>query len=159
MDRHEVAGTKIQANRRIIVVPNAQKALKFWQTSRFFIFYRFDGRKDYFFSILLKMKVWIKEGTLFARMAARKLKCDTVAAVLGNTIHLWNISREEFLKRTPWVAHEIEHVRQFQRYGFFRFCALYLWESVRRGYHNNRFEVEARVVEAGTADLSGIEFL
>lgn len=105
------------------------------------------------------MKVRIKEGTLFARMAARKLNCTTVAAVLGNTIHLWNISREDFLKRTPWVVHEIAHVRQFQEYGFLRFSALYLWESARKGYYNNRFEVEARVAEAGVADLSGIEFV
>lgn len=105
------------------------------------------------------MKVKIREGTLFARMAARKLKCTTVAAVCGNTIHLWNISREDFLKRTPWVVHEIEHVRQFQRYGFVWFSVLYLWESARRGYYNNRFEVEARVAEAGVADLSGIEFV
>ncbi len=105
------------------------------------------------------MKVRIKEGTLFARMAARKLKSNNVAAVLGNTIHLWNVSREEFLQRTPWVVHEIEHVRQFQRYGFVRFSVLYLWESARKGYYNNRFEVEARVAEHGVLSLEGIEFV
>ncbi len=105
------------------------------------------------------MKVKIKEGTLFARLAARKLKCTAVAAVLGNTIHLWNVSREDFLKRTPWVVHELKHVRQFQRYGFFRFCILYVWESVRKGYDNNRFEVEARVAERGPLNLEGIEFI
>lgn len=105
------------------------------------------------------MKVRIKEGTLFARLAARKLKCKAVAAVLGNTIHLWNVSREDFLKRTPWVVHEIEHVRQFQRHGFVWFCILYVWESACRGYHNNRFEVEARVAEKGSADLTGVEFI
>lgn len=105
------------------------------------------------------MKVKIREGTLFARIAARKLNCTTVAAVLGNTIHLWNISREDFLKRTPWVVHEIEHVRQFQRYGFLRFSIMYLWESARRGYYNNRFEVEARVAEGGELSLEGVEFI
>jgi hypothetical protein len=82
-----------------------------------------------------------------------------VAAVLGNTIHLWNISREDFLKRTPWVVHEVEHVRQYQRYGFVCFCLLYLWESARRGYYNNRFEVEARLAESGVQNLSGVEFI
>jgi hypothetical protein len=105
------------------------------------------------------MKVKIREGTLFARIAARKLKCKTVAAVLGNTIHLWNVSREDFLQRTAWVVHELEHVRQFQRYGFVRFSVLYLWESARRGYYNNRFEVEARVAETGMLSLEGVEFI
>lgn len=104
------------------------------------------------------MKIRIREGSLFARIAARKLNCNAVAAVLGNSIHLWNVSREEFLQRTPWVVHEVEHVRQFRRHGFVWFTLLYLWESARKGYHNNRFEVEARMAEAGVLDLTGIEF-
>ena len=105
------------------------------------------------------MKVRIRERSLFARIAARQLRCQAVAAVLGNTIHLWNVSREDFLQRTPWVVHELEHIRQFQRYGFVRFSVLYLWESVRRGYYNNRFEVEARVAENGVLSLEGVEFV
>jgi len=105
------------------------------------------------------VKVKIKEQSLFARIAARQLKCKTVAAVLGNTIHLWNVSRSDFLQRTSWVVHEVEHVRQFQRYGLLRFSALYLLEYTRRGYHNNRFEVEARVAEMGEGTLDGIEFI
>lgn len=81
-----------------------------------------------------------------------------MASVLGDTIHLWNVSREEFLQRIPWVVHEVEHVRQFRRYGFLRFSVLYLWESARRGYYNNRFEVEARIAEMGEHNLEGIEF-
>ena len=87
------------------------------------------------------------------------MKCKTVAAVFGKTIHLWNVSREDFMKKTPWVVHEVEHVRQFQRYGTVRFTALYLIEYTRKGYHNNRFEVEARVAEFGEGDLAGIEFV
>ena len=105
------------------------------------------------------MKIRIKEESLFARIAARKLQCKAVAAVFGSTIHLWNVSREDFLKRTPWVVHEIEHVRQFRRYGYLWFSVLYLWESARNGYHNNRFEVEARVAENGVLCLDGIEFV
>ena len=41
----------------------------------------------------------------------------------------------------PLLLHEVAHVHQFQRIN--GFPALYLWESLRRGYHANRFEVEA----------------
>lgn len=92
-------------------------------------------------------------------MAARQLRCKTVAAVFGRTIHLWNVSREDFLQRRSWVVHEVEHVRQFQRYGYVRFSALYLLEYTRRGYHNNRFEVEARLAEEGAGDLTGVQFI
>lgn len=43
--------------------------------------------------------------------------------------------------------HERCHWQQYQRYGRFRFALLYLWESLRRGYWANRFEVEARAAE------------
>jgi hypothetical protein len=105
------------------------------------------------------MKVKIKEQSVFAKMAAHKLKSKTVAIVLGHTIHLWNVNRKDFLKSTPWVVHEIAHVRQFERYGFLRFSVLYLIESIRNGYYNNRYEKEARNAEAGALDMKGIEFV
>lgn len=106
------------------------------------------------------MKVKIKEQSFFAKVAARKLKSKKVAAVLGNTIHLWNVSREDFLQRTPWVVHEIIHVRQFKRYGFIWFCLLYLAESARSGYYNNKYEIEARVAEMSEEhSLDGIDFV
>ncbi len=105
------------------------------------------------------MKVRIKENSWCARLAARKMGCSTVAMVLGKTIHLWNISREEFLMYPEWVVHELEHVRQFQHYGFFRFCALYLWESIQKGYYNNGFEVEARKAERSRLTIEGIELI
>jgi hypothetical protein len=57
------------------------------------------------------------------------------------------------LWRTIWVMpdakweaelllHEIRHVQQFQASASFPFQ--YIWESLRRGYHANRFEVDAR---------------
>ena len=57
------------------------------------------------------------------------------------------------LWRTIWVEpgvkweaelllHEIRHVQQFQ--ASVSFPLLYVWESLRRGYHANRFEVDAR---------------
>ena len=105
------------------------------------------------------MQVKIKEQSWCARLAARKMKSPSVAMVLGKTIHLWNISRGDFLKRPALVVHELEHVRQFQRYGFFPFCALYLWESIRKGYYNNRFEVEARRAERNALKSEEVRFI
>jgi hypothetical protein len=90
---------------------------------------------------------YIKENSRLAGIAARKLGTPNVAMALGKTIHLYNISKEEFLQDEKWLRHELCHVRQFQQYGYVGFIAKYLWESVRRGYYNNRFEVEARVAE------------
>jgi hypothetical protein len=106
-----------------------------------------------------QLKIKIKERSWFARLAAKNLGSQRMAAVLGRTVHLWNVSREEFLSDPAWVVHELEHVRQFKRYGFLRFSILYLLEYRRHGYEKNRFEVEARIAEAGIPNLEGIEFL
>ena len=61
------------------------------------------------------------------------------------------------LWRTIWLAddaplapelllHEIRHVDQFETSAAFPIH--YLWESVRRGYVRNRFEVDARIYAA-----------
>jgi hypothetical protein len=44
------------------------------------------------------------------------------------------------------LLHEIRHVAQFEASA--AFPVLYLWESVRRGYVRNRFEVDARAYAA-----------
>jgi len=44
------------------------------------------------------------------------------------------------------LLHEIRHVAQFEASA--AFPLLYLWESVRRGYFRNRFEVDARAYAA-----------
>lgn len=80
-------------------------------------------------------------------MAALKLKSHSVAMVLGKTIHLYNVSKENFLKDDRWLKHELCHIRQFKQHGYFLFIAKYLWESLRNGYYNNRFEAEARAAE------------
>ncbi len=89
----------------------------------------------------------IKENSFLARIAALKLRSGSVAMVLGRTIHLHNVSSEEFLKETRWVKHELCHVQQYKQHGFVPFLAKYLWESIKHGYHNNKFEVEAREAE------------
>lgn len=91
----------------------------------------------------------IKENSPMARLAAWKLGSSQVAMVIGETIHLHNTSREEFLSQPRWLRHELEHVRQFRQYGMIRFLAYYLWETVCHGYFNNRFEAEARQAENG----------
>ncbi|HJR42284.1 MAG TPA: hypothetical protein VJ812_09310 [Gemmatimonadaceae bacterium] len=40
------------------------------------------------------------------------------------------------------LLHELRHVHQFQTSA--TFPLQYLWESVRHGYHRNRFEADAR---------------
>lgn len=95
------------------------------------------------------IKYTIKEHSLVARIAAIKLRSGSAAIVLGNTIHLHNCSKEEFLQNKRWLNHEICHIRQFQKFGFFRFILMYLAESIRNGYHNNKFEKEARDAENG----------
>jgi len=42
------------------------------------------------------------------------------------------------------VVHEMIHVEQAKRMGRLRFWASYLWETLRHGYRNNKYEVEAR---------------
>ncbi len=93
------------------------------------------------------MAYHIKERSWIAKIAAWKLGADKVAIVMNKTIHLHNTSRQEFLQNKKWLLHELKHVEQFSRYGFLKFIFLYLYESVRRGYTNNRFEVEARAAE------------
>jgi len=66
---------------------------------------------------------------------------------MGKTIHLYNVSSEEFLSRESWVKHELCHVEQFRQYGYFNFIVKYLVESIRRGYYNNKYEVAARAAE------------
>lgn len=70
-----------------------------------------------------------------------------LAITIGSTILTWrNLGAEE-------LEHELEHVRQWRRYGWL-FPIRYLWASVaaRRGgdgwYGGNRFEVEARAAAA-----------
>lgn len=84
---------------------------------------------------------------MIARLAAWKLRCNKVAIVIGRTIHLHNTSQQEFLEDKQWLLHELKHIEQFRRHGFIRFIFLYLLESVRHGYTNNKYEIEARAAE------------
>lgn len=89
----------------------------------------------------------IREQSLWAWLAARKLGSRHIAVAMGRNIHLWNTDKHTFLKDPSWVKHELCHVQQFRRYGFLRFLYLYLMENIRKGYVNNKFEKEARMAE------------
>lgn len=89
----------------------------------------------------------IKERSFVARLAAWKLKSDRVAIVIGKTIHLHNTGKPEFLQNKRWVLHELKHVEQFKHHGFLLFIFLYVLESIRHGYINNKYEIEARAAE------------
>ena len=93
------------------------------------------------------MKYRIKENSFIARMAAWKLSAPKVAIVIGHTIHLHNTTKEQFLANARWVKHELCHIRQFEQHGFVPFMVKYVWESVKKGYRNNKYEVEARNAE------------
>ncbi len=104
------------------------------------------------------MKVKIKERSLVARLAASIMKSRSLAIVFGKTIYLYNCKVPVFLKNTKWVNHELAHIQQYKRYGFFRFLGLYILETLKHGYYNNRFEVEARSMETIKNENSEIEF-
>jgi hypothetical protein len=89
-------------------------------------------------------KYYIRENSLLARIAAWKLNQDKMAMVLGKTILLHDTTREEFISNKQWLRHELVHIKQFQQYGYLLFLLKYLLESIRNGYHNNKFEKEAR---------------
>jgi len=89
----------------------------------------------------------IKENSWLAAIAAWKLGKSRVAMVLGKTIHLHQTSQADFLANEAWFRHELCHVAQFQRYGMVNFLLRYVWESIRKGYYYNKYEVEARQAE------------
>ncbi len=94
-----------------------------------------------------KSAFYIKENSWIAAIAAKKLRTTSVAMVLGKTIHLYGTTKKQFLTDECWVKHELCHVKQFAEYGYLVFIIKYLWESLRKGYYNNKYEVEARAAE------------
>ena len=93
------------------------------------------------------MEFIIKENSRVAKIASKKLGAAKMAVVIGRTIHLYKTTRREFLQNETWVKHELCHVQQFKKYGTIIFIAKYLLESILHGYHNNKYEVEARNAE------------
>lgn len=84
-----------------------------------------------------------RRGGLPVRIGGWCLGQRSVSAItLWHTIWLAN----DITPNAELLLHELRHVDQFEASA--AFPVLYLWESVRRGYVRNRFEVEARVFAA-----------
>lgn len=84
-----------------------------------------------------------RRGGIPPRIAGWLLGQSSVAAVtLWRTIWLGKstVADDELL------LHEARHVAQFE--SSLAFPVLYLWESLRRGYRSNRYEVDARAYAA-----------
>lgn len=80
-----------------------------------------------------------RHGGLPPRVGGWFLARSSVAAItLGNVVFLAARGRPS----AELLLHELAHVRQFAGRG--AFPILYLWESLRRGYTMNRYEVDAR---------------
>ena len=80
-----------------------------------------------------------RRGGLPLRIGGIMLGQSTVAAItLGRTIFLAGDTRFN----PELLLHELRHVQQFAERKTFPLH--YIWESLRRGYHANRFEVDAR---------------
>ena len=105
------------------------------------------------------MDILIRENSWRAKLAARQLKAAQAAIVFRNVIHLWGVSKDSFLLNLSWTRQEVAHVYQYKKYGFVWFMLLYLFESARNGYYNNRFEAEARSSEEDQTILEGIQFI
>jgi hypothetical protein len=80
-----------------------------------------------------------RHGGLPPRIGGWCLGQRSVAAItLWRTIWLGDTTRFD----TDLLLHELRHVAQFESSR--AFPILYIWESLRRGYHANRYEVDAR---------------
>lgn len=80
-----------------------------------------------------------RRGGLPARIGGWALGQPSVAAItLWRTVFLAPHTRLD----PELLLHELRHVHQFQ--ASLSFPARYLWESLRRGYRHNRFELDAR---------------
>ncbi len=90
------------------------------------------------------MRYKVKENSIIAYLAAIFLKQNKMAVVIGATIFLHNISKVNFENDKKHLVHELCHINQFRQHGTLKFIILYLWESLMKGYWNNKFEVEAR---------------
>lgn len=81
-----------------------------------------------------------RRGGVFVRIGGWCLGIRSVAGItLGRTVWLAPDARLE----AELLLHELRHVHQFA--DLWWFPVRYVWESVRRGYHGNRYEADARV--------------
>jgi hypothetical protein len=81
----------------------------------------------------------LRRGGFPPRIAGWMLGRPSVAAItLWHTIFFGPRTAVD----APLLLHELRHVEQFRERR--TFPLRYIWESIRRGYHLNRYEVDAR---------------
>ena len=87
--------------------------------------------------------VTFREGRLVPAMGGvlGKMKGPAAAVTLGHTI----VVHPDVRLTRRLLVHELAHVRQWEEDRLFP--VRYALESLRRGYRNNRYEVEAREAE------------
>ena len=89
-------------------------------------------------------------GGLPLRVGGLSLGASTVSGItLWRTI--WIVPDAKW--EAELLLHEIRHVQQFQ--ASVSFPIQYVWESLRRGYQANRFEVDARRYASARLGRSG----
>lgn len=103
------------------------------------------------------MKIYIKENSLIAAIAAKVLRTNKVAIVINRTIHLHNTDKESFINNKKWLLHELKHIEQYEQHGTLSFLGKYLLESAKKGYFNNKYEAEARMAVVDESLLSKYE--
>src|SRR5690606_3729866 len=103
------------------------------------------------FCILCKMSIvkkgiTVKRNSHLARLACIWMRSEAVALDWGRTIHLYGTEPGRLLANQKWLGHELGHINQCEVRGVTGFVCSYLWEWIKHGYYNNRYEVEAREI-------------
>jgi hypothetical protein len=106
-----------------------------------------------------KIKVKIKENSFRAKIAAFNLRIPKVAMVWGQSILLFNTTKEEFLADKEWVCHELQHVMQTKKVGKYKFFWRYVANSFKNGYYDNIYETDARLHATDFSLLEKVEFV
>lgn len=102
--------------------------------------------------------IHFQERSWIARLAAKKLGAKNgLAIVFFRTIYLHGISKAQLIANKPMLQHEIKHVLQYQEHGGFMFLMKYLFYSIKYGYYQNPFEIEARLAEKDDTVLQRVK--
>lgn len=83
----------------------------------------------------------------------RFVRDSKIAAMLPGDLTAITIGQTCYVKRgarlsDETVAEEQAHAQQWKKYGWI-FPVLYLWELMRHGYKNNKYEIEAKLKARG----------
>ena len=105
------------------------------------------------------MDVYIKQGSIIAKLAAQILGTKQMAVTINNRIYLYNCSKENFLQNKKWVCHEIAHVMQYKRMRTLKFIIAYVAQCLVNGYTKNKFEKEAREKENDVGLIEAVSFI